>query len=225
LSGPEKSHPDAARSEVFPCSRQRREIRAAPLEDDGRQSYCRRSLSGVRYDIFQNWLARRTWAESRFGRDFDLAGEDTFDVARRDAKYPASAAEADTLWERLLAAWLISERLEGRTPEDALAAARRRLDRLDHGLGTVDAETIEESFLNALLELRDPHSGYHSWDSMLDLEVDLAGSFVGIGAEIKRVNGQTLIAHLTPGGAAEAGAGMQPGDQLRSVMRRFNEPG
>ncbi|MBE2216038.1 MAG: carboxy terminal-processing peptidase, partial [Opitutaceae bacterium] len=167
------------------------------------------------HDIFkERWQARLQWLKARLDREFDLASDATLEIDREAAKYPAGAAEADALWEKLLAAWLIGERLDGRPADDARDAVARRVDRLDRGLGSADAEMIEEAFLNSVLELRDPHSGYHSWDSMLDLEVDLAGSFVGIGAEIKRVNGRAVIAHLTPGGAAEAAGEIRPGDLL-----------
>jgi carboxyl-terminal processing protease len=151
---------------------------------------------------------------ARLARPFELAGEATFDPARRSAAYPATAREADELWERLLAAWVISERLDERTPEEALEAVRARMERMDRSLGAADVEYVEERFLNAVLQLRDPHSGYHAWDSVLDLEVSLAGSFVGIGAEIRRVGGRATIAALSPGGAAEETGAIRPDDRL-----------
>lgn len=167
------------------------------------------------HDLFrERWSARLQWVRTRLERAFEPESDESFDPERRSAAFPGTQAEADALWDKLLAAWFIADRLDGRTPADAAGAMLRRVERIDHGLASADAEAIAEAFLNSVLELRDPHSGYHSWDSMLEIEGELAGSFVGVGVEIKRVRGEVVVSHLAPGGGAEACGEIRPGDRL-----------
>ncbi len=170
------------------------------------------------HDVFQErWMARLAWVRKALASGIDLERDDSFEPAQDGAAYPGGPAAADAAWERLLAAWLIAERLDGRDEAGAVAAVERRLEDLDRRLGAIDEETVSEVFLNAILELRDPHSGYSSWDSMLDIEAAMAGSLVGVGVEIGREAGEIVITGLTPGGAAEAEGSIRPGDRLAAL--------
>ena len=170
------------------------------------------------YDLFrERWSARSVWLTARLQREFDLEQDIEVRLDRSAAEFPARAAAADAEWERVLTGWIIGEHLDGRSEDDALEAVRRRVERLDRAVTTADVEWIQETFLNAVLELRDPHSGYHSWDSMLDLEVDLAGAFVGVGIEVRRMDGHVVVVHLAPGGAAEATGSIRVGDRIMAV--------
>lgn len=170
------------------------------------------------HDVFrERWQARLAWVRKTLAQGLDLERDDRFEPAQEGAAYPGGPAAADGAWERLLAAWLIAERLEGRDDAEAIAAVERRVDDLDRRIGAIDEETVSEVFLNAILELRDPHSGYHSWDSMLDIETAMAGSLAGVGVEIGREAEEIVVMGLTPGGAAEAEGSIRPGDRLAAL--------
>lgn len=170
------------------------------------------------HDIFrERWKARADWLRQRLRQPFDLARADSIDPVHPLASYGASAEEVDSVWERLVSAWLIEGQLRGRTADEALSAVVRAIDRWDRRLAVAEVESIGEAFLNAVLGLHDPHSGYHSWEAMLDLEVEMSGSIVGIGAEFKRVGKEVIVTELTPGGSAEACGEMRPGDLLVAV--------
>jgi carboxyl-terminal processing protease len=170
------------------------------------------------HDVFrERWAARLDWIAARIEQPFDPANDETWDAERPEDGYPKTQAGADAAWERMLAAWVIAGRLGGRSEGEVRAALERRVRRWRRDLAAADLEAIEERFLDAWLGSCDPHSGFESWDTALDLEVDLSGSLAGVGTEIERIGGEVVIVHVTPGGPAEASGEVAAGDRLVAV--------
>jgi carboxyl-terminal processing protease len=180
------------------------------------------------YEIFdllrERFEARQAWIQRRLDQPFDVAGDGTFSGSRAVAKRPASAAEADRLWGQILTAEFIEQML--RNPDEAWARERlrRRYNEQTTRLAAVGTEDVEEMFLNAILSLQDPHSGYDSWDTQLDRDVEMTGSLVGIGADLKIVDGAVVVERLVPGGAADLSGEMQPGDRIEAAAEDGAEP-
>lgn len=62
------------------------------------------------YSSFEQIAQQRTeWVFDRLQEDWDFSVEETFEPDRREAKWPATAEEADALWERRLKYELLNE--------------------------------------------------------------------------------------------------------------------
>lgn len=170
------------------------------------------------FDLFrERFTARQAWIQQRLGEPFDFTGGGVFVWDRSGRERPAGAPEADRLWEQILAAELIEELVLDPDETRARGRVATRFRQEAERLSSLGSEDIEEMFLNALLLLQDPHSGYDSWDTLLDRDVEMTGSLVGIGADLKVVDGSVVVDRLVPGGAAELSGGLRPGDRIEAL--------
>jgi len=75
------------------------------------------------YEIFyvyrQRVDERVAWVLDRLQQDFDFTTDETYEPDRTDSPWPASMAEADSLWQRRLKYELIDEMLSAASPEDS----------------------------------------------------------------------------------------------------------
>lgn len=102
---------------------------------------------------------------------------------------------------------------------EAREKIRRRYARnLRH---TVDREAaeVQESFINAMTQLFDPHSTFLSSDTLERFNSSVQNSFVGIGAMLQDVDGICTIKELLPGGPAEESRQLEPEDQIHGVAQ------
>lgn len=81
---------------------------------------------------------------------------------------------------------------------------------------SVDASSLSESAIKAILEDLDPHSIYLSKEALSASETDLAGNFDGIGIQFNVPNDTAMVLEVIAGGPAEK-VGMRQGDRLIKV--------
>lgn len=80
----------------------------------------------------------------------------------------------------------------------------------------VDIDTLVENSIPALLRNLDPHTTYIPADKLADANVQLKGSFGGVGIEFQIYRDTVNVVDVTPNGPAET-AGIQAGDRIVSV--------
>ncbi len=170
------------------------------------------------YDVFAKRVAERcAWIETRLGKPFPFETNATFVADRSEEPRPASAAEADTLWEKILQNDLIQLRIHGHDAAAAVAELRRHYAELGRRFTAADPLRVRERFLNELMELFDPHSGYSSRETADLLTSDFTGAITGIGVDLRAVDGRFLVKGLQPGGPAELQGQLQPGDEFLAI--------
>ena len=223
------------------------------------------------YDSFKAKVEARTeWTYERLKQDFDFTIDETFQTDRREAEWPASAEEADTLWQRRLKYELLNEMLSLASEEEAERSAslnmenpdvvapdsrdedapfdptklRRLLDDATFFAETLDAARekirrryernlsftmareaaeVQESFINAMTQLFDPHSSFLSSDTLESFNSAVQNSFVGIGALLEDDDGICTIKEILPGGPAERSRLLGPEDQILGVAQGDGE--
>ncbi|MFW5873791.1 MAG: carboxy terminal-processing peptidase [Verrucomicrobiota bacterium] len=86
---------------------------------------------------------------------------------------------------------------------------------------TLDREPadVQESFINAMTQLFDPHSSFLSADTLESFNSSVQNSFVGIGALLADEDGICTIKEILPGGPAEASGELDPEDQILGVAQ------
>ncbi|MFO8027353.1 MAG: carboxy terminal-processing peptidase [Opitutales bacterium] len=82
-----------------------------------------------------------------------------------------------------------------------------------------EAPEVQESFINAMTELFDPHSTFLSSDTLENFNSSVQNSFVGIGAMLQNDDGICVIKELLPGGPAEESRQLEPEDQILAVAQ------
>ena len=100
---------------------------------------------------------------------------------------------------------------------------RRRYERnLNHTLAR-EAPEVQESFINAMTQLFDPHSSFLSSDTLESFNSAVQNSFVGIGALLEDDDGICTIKEILPGGPAERSRLLEAEDQILGVAQADEE--
>jgi carboxyl-terminal processing protease len=170
------------------------------------------------YDVFAKRVAERcAWISTRLGNSFAFEADTLFTTDRSEEPRPASNLEAGALWEKILQNELIQLREHGHDAEAAVAELRRHYAEFRQRVTAADPLRVRERFLNELMELFDPHSGYFSKETADVISGDLTGAITGIGVDLRSSEGRFLVKSLQPGGPAELQGELQPGDEFLSV--------
>ncbi|MFP4540564.1 MAG: carboxy terminal-processing peptidase [Opitutales bacterium] len=176
------------------------------------------------YNLYRERVDNRLdWVAARLQEDFDLHQDDEIQVDRDELPWPASAEEADRLWEQRLRYDLISEVLENETLEKAKEKIAKRYERRRKFMGEFEVHNVQETFLSALTELYDPHSAFFSWDSAQEFDIEISNSLIGIGAQLRDVEGYCVVERVLPGGPAEQSGQIHPGDRIVAVSQGSEE--
>ena len=80
----------------------------------------------------------------------------------------------------------------------------------------VDADTLVQEAIIAMLKTLDPHSSYTTPAETEELNTPLEGKFSGIGIQFNMVEDTLYVVQTTPGGPSEK-AGIRPGDRIISA--------
>jgi carboxyl-terminal processing protease len=177
------------------------------------------------YDLFAaRALSRCAWIDQRLQQPLDLASDTRVAIDRRKAAWPAADDAADALWDRWLRLEVIHEILDGRDQAAAVTEVRRQYAEFRKQIADVDPLAVRERFLNALLEIFDPHSGYFSRDSAQQFDVMMSGAVVGIGVELRGFHGRFIVEAVQPGGPADRSGRVNPGDEIVSIAEAGAKP-
>lgn len=103
--------------------------------------------------------------------------------------------------------------------ETARESVRERYDRLAERASKREPYEIQESFINAMTHLFDPHSSFLSADTLKSFQSSVQNSFVGIGAMLEDKEGICTIKKILPGGPAEESGLLHEGDEIRAVAQ------
>jgi carboxyl-terminal processing protease len=105
------------------------------------------------------------------------------------------------------------------TVDAAREKIRRRYERNLNRTIAREAPEVQESFINAMTQLFDPHSTFLSSDTLESFNSAVQNSFVGIGALLGEDDGICTIKEILPGGPAERSRLLQAEDQILGVAQ------
>ena len=106
-----------------------------------------------------------------------------------------------------------------KTVDAAREKIRRRYERNLNRTIAREAPEVQESFINAMTQLFDPHSTFLSSDTLESFNSAVQNSFVGIGALLEDEDGICTIKEILPGGPAERSRLLQAEDQILGVAQ------
>ena len=180
------------------------------------------------FEIYNLYYARvrdrLDWVAQRLTQPFELNGDGTYLYDREEAAWPSSVEEANSIWDARLTNEIIMELLEDEQLERAIEKITRRYERMNKFLDEIEVHNVQENFLTSLASLYDPHSNFFSWDSAREFDIQISNALVGIGAQLRDLDGYCVIESLLPGGPAEMSGKLHPGDKIVAVAQGDNEP-
>jgi carboxyl-terminal processing protease len=180
------------------------------------------------FEIFNVYMerveSRLEWIANRLEEPFVLDSDQSYLADREEAPWPSTAGEADVVWDNRLTNELIMELLEDEPLERALETITRRYERMGKFMSEIEIHNVQETFITSLAQLYDPHSNFFSWDSAQEFDIQISNALVGIGAQLRDIDGYCVIERLIPGGPAEMTGTLHPGDKIVAVAQGETSP-
>ncbi|RJS94180.1 carboxy terminal-processing peptidase [Salinisphaera sp. Q1T1-3] len=176
------------------------------------------------FDIFNTYQKRRIqidqWALARIGQGLDtldLNNDESFNVDREDAPWPADAAAREKLWRKQLENQVIDLRLSDVAPDEIQKRLTQRYTNELKQLRQAEPTDAFSVYMDAYTHSYDPHTDYFSPRRAEDFSIDMNLSLQGIGAELRSKNGYAELVRLIPGGPAAKSGKLKPTDRIIAV--------
>lgn len=176
------------------------------------------------FDIFNTYqkrlMDRIQYALSLLKLPMDFSTVDSFEIKRDKSPYCANYAAYDKLWQRKV----MFECLQAKgnkidTAKKYLDDVRKRYENLLKFAGKTKGDDIFQIYMNALLEVTDPHTNYFSPRTAEDFNQSMSLSLEGIGAQLQIENEYTKIREIIKGGPADKSKQLFAGDKIIGVAQ------
>lgn len=173
------------------------------------------------FDMYARFVTRMqersAYARSLLDAGFQFDVDENWDFERKDASWPASAAEINELWRKRIKNDWLRLKIAGKEA----AAIKQTLDKRYRGYGErladIDNEDIFQSFMNAYTEEIEPHTNYLAPRSSENFNIQMRLSLEGIGAVLQREDEYTAVREVVKGGPADKGGVLKVGDRIVGV--------
>ncbi len=194
------------------------------------------------------FISRTEWAIARLEQPFSFDNAASFDSDRSESLWMKTKEEADQTWNLYIKYQVLNELLSSTTElldedvnEDEKVAQLKRLlidkdfydarirevikklkRRYQRNLKLLNdraVSDIQESFINAMTHVFDPHSSFLSTHTLENFNSAVKNSFVGIGAQLEDIDGICTIKDILPGGPAERSNQLKANDEIIGVAQ------
>jgi carboxyl-terminal processing protease len=176
------------------------------------------------FDIFNTYqkrlMDRIQYALSLLKLPMDFSKVDSFEINRDKSPYCLNYAEYDKLWQRkVLFECLQAKGNKNDTAKKYIEDVRKRYENLLKYAGKTKGDDIFQIYMNALLEVADPHTNYFSPRTAEDFNQSMSLSLEGIGAQLQTENEYTKIREIIKGGPADKSKQLFAGDKIIGVAQ------
>ena len=157
---------------------------------------------------------------------FDFTVEETVELDRSEAPWPADRAEAEALWHQSLKSRALSGKLAGE-PLDAIEETlQKRVNSRLRAMRQTRSEDVFQTFINAFAQTYDVYTQYFSPRDSEDFDIAMSLSLEGIGAVLgrDREGDYTVVQNLVKGGPADMGGDLKRSDRIVGVSQSEKEP-
>ena len=172
------------------------------------------------FEIFYRFatraLERLQWAQTQLAQPLDPLGADAqYDAG--DGKPAQDAAESQRRWELRLHELVLQEQLGGCDESAARSRVAAKLRSRAEALRNIDALTVREQFLDAMLRCFDPHSGYFAEETARAFAQDMGAETAGIGIAFTIENRRCIVIAVGAGSPVDLHSELRPGDELVAI--------
>lgn len=147
--------------------------------------------------------------------DFDI--KENIQVDNESLEWPNNHKERKNRLRKNLKNSVLSLRLAEKNDEEIIETLSKRYKNQLQRLNQINNEDVFQIFMNSLISLYDPHSGYMSPRTSENFSINMSLSLEGIGAVLKSDGEYTVVERLVTGGPAELQGDLQPKDKIIGV--------
>ncbi len=189
------------------------------------------------------------WVRTLLDQPFDLSRGERHETRGKKRSFSPSDEALRDRWRRILKRDILAliyrakrqeatkktdaanddpEPIDAKTDSELEAEARGKLDqqyraRFDR-LAKQTYEDDVEQFLNAFVQVYDPHTGYLSPYRKQNLDIRMSGSLEGIGALLRQEEGFVKVQRIVPGSASWRQGGLKAEDIILAVSQENGDP-
>jgi carboxyl-terminal processing protease len=149
--------------------------------------------------------------------------DESLEVDREKAAWPASRAELDDIWRKRVKAAALSLRLAGKKDEEIQSTLKKRYKSQLNNIKRTRPDDGFQAFMNAFSETYDPHTEYFSPRTEENFNINMSLSLEGIGAVLQSEDDYTKVVRLVPAGPADKGKQLRTGDRIVAVAQGNQE--
>ena len=181
------------------------------------------------------------------GKPLNFNSEESVEITRKKADWPADEAALDELWRKEITREILQERInlrraeerrkekaadpakagdkkddtsvQKKTPDTPEQKVLKRHKRYLDAIMENDEEDVTNFFLSAITAAYDPHSEYLSAPEKSSFDIEMKKALYGIGAVLQSKDGAAEIKSLVPGGPADKSGGLKLGDLIVGVAQ------
>lgn len=180
------------------------------------------------YDVFEQYRRRFDqrieYVHKLIDMEHDFTVDESLNTDVESLPWAKTDDEINERWRRRVKFDILKRLLD---EEEELEEIRDRLHKRYNTLlrSIHDTETSEvlEMYLSALTHCFDPHSSYMSPQTLEEFRISMQLSLDGIGAALRSEDGNTYIASIVKGGAANKDGRLEVGDQITAVAQETGE--
>ncbi len=173
------------------------------------------------YAVFKRFLERVdervAVVDELLKEEFDFTQQEQLITDADQLSYPATEEEARERWRKRLKYDLLLLKADKTEGQEAIDRLTRRYQNFARRMHQFDNDEVLEMFLTAVTTAYDPHTTYMSASTLDNFRIALGLNLEGIGAQLKDEDGQTVVAKVIPGGAADKHGKLQAEDRIVSV--------
>lgn len=176
------------------------------------------------FDIYNTYQKRRIqidqWALDRITQgidSFDIRNDESFEIDREQAPWPADAPEREALWIKQLENQIINLKLDDLDDDEIEKRLTQRYNNELKQLRQTEPVDAFSAYMDAYTHSYDPHTDYFSPRRSEDFNININLQLQGIGAELRSKNGYASLVRLIPGGPAAKSGKLKPTDRIIAV--------
>ena len=180
------------------------------------------------YNVFRRRALERVEYEvallQRGVEQLDFTLDESVQLDREDAPWPADRAQAENLWRLALKSRVLGGKLAGEPLDGIGETLDKRVKNSLRLIRQARSEDVFQMFINAFTQTYDKHTQYFSPRDSADFNIHMSLSLEGIGAVLGTADEYTVVHRLVKGGPADLGGDLKPTDRIVAVSQSVNEP-
>lgn len=115
-----------------------------------------------------------------------------------------------------------------KTFEELEKEAREKVNKtyedLYQRLAQINRDDRRATYINAVTNVYDPHTGYFPPKAKADFDINFTGRLEGIGASLQEKDGQIRVMEIVPGSPSYLQGELKPGDVIQKVAQGAEDP-
>ncbi|PKV63347.1 carboxy terminal-processing peptidase [Pontibacter ramchanderi] len=202
------------------------------------------------FDISADLIEKRTKESEAFYKDilskpFDFSKEENIELDGKKLKFAKDKNELKEAWRKQLKYQTLVrladmqkqqekatasadnketrktfEQMEAEAREKVMTAYNELYKRLDQ----VTRDDRRSTYINAVANVYDPHTGYFPPKAKKDFDIEFTGRLEGIGASLQEKDGQIKVFEIVPGSPSYMQGDLKPGDAIQKVAQGNGDP-